>query len=335
MSDVNETHNSFENPQATHTTNRHNDLGLGAKLTEEATRLILKNGKINVRKGYKRLDPDRINIYQDLLSMGWIKFLLVTVGAYILINVLFAVLYVLIGVENLSLPTDLANKPNLSFLESFTYCFYFSAQTFTTVGYGHISPIGNIAHLLATFEAMIGLLGFALITGVLYGRFSRPTAKIAYSETAIIAPYKGINSFQVKMINKRQTQLVEVEATIVLMGHKEENGITKQIYFPLKLERDMIRLFPLNWTVVHPIDENSPMYGMTAEDLEAMGGEFLILIKGYDETFCQTVHSRISYTHDEIEWGQRFVMNWHKDENDGALVVEIDELSKRRAVELN
>ena len=255
------------------------------------------------------------------------------VSSYIAVNVIFAILYMLVGVENMNLPTELMDKPNLSLLDQFTYCFYFSAQTFTTVGYGHISPSGNIAHLLATFEAMIGLMGFALITGVLYGRFSRPTAKIAYSDKAIIAPYHGINSFQVKLINKRQTQLLEVEATVVLMGHKEENGVSKQVYFPLKLERKMITLFPLNWTIVHPIDDESPMKDMTAEDLEAMGAEFLILIKGYDETFCQTVHSRISYTHDEIEWGQRFVMNWHKDENDGSLVVEIDELGKRRAIE--
>lgn len=332
MSDLNTKQDS---PNGQPQTTQNSDLGLGAKLTEEATRLILKDGKINVRKGYKRSDMDRFNIYQDLLSVSWLKFLLIIVASYIIINAIFALLYMLVGVENFNLPAELADVSNLSLLDRFTYSFYFSAQTFTTVGYGHISPAGNIAHLLATFEAMVGLLGFALITGVLYGRFSRPTAKIAYSDKAIIAPYHGINSFQVKLINKRQTQLLEVEATVVLMGHKEENGVMKQIYFPLTLEREKITLFPLNWTIVHPIDEDSPMHGMTAEDLEAMGAEFLILIKGYDETFCQTVHSRISYTHDEIEWGQRFVMNWHKDENDGALVVEIDELGKRRAIELN
>lgn len=332
MSDVNTSQEPLNGkPQD----NKNHDLGLGAKLSEDPTRLILKNGKINVRKGYPRSDMDRFNIYQDLLSVSWLKFLLIMVSAYVAVNGIFAVLYMLVGVENLNLPSELLDKSNLSLLDQFTYSFYFSAQTFTTVGYGHISPSGNVAHILATFEAMIGLMGFALITGVLYGRFSRPTAKIAYSDKAIIAPYHGINSFQVKLMNKRQTQLLEVEATVVLMGHKEEKGVTKQIYFPLQLERKMITLFPLTWTIVHPIDDKSPMKNMTAEDLKAMGAEFLVLVKGYDETFCQTVHSRISYTHDEIEWGQRFLRNWNKDEDDGALVVEIDEVGKRKAVALN
>lgn len=304
------------------------DLGLSSKLGSGHTRMIGKDGIINVKKTGGGLDS--INIFQELLAMNWVQFFLIITSAYIFTNMIFAFAYMSAGVENLSIPDDVEN----TFFNRFAYCFYFSAQTFTTVGYGTISPVGNLAHLIATFEAMLGLMGFAVVTGVLYGRFSRPTAKISYSENAVIAPYKEINALMFKMVNKRKNQLMEMEVQIGMRGHVEEDGEVKQVFFILDLERDKVTLFPLTWTIVHPITKDSPLYRKSARELEAMSAEFLVLVKGFDDTFSQTVHSRTSYTFDEILWGKKFTKNFREDES-GAFLVEIDKIGDYQDAELN
>ena len=317
-----------EEPSQAGQEREYQDLGLGSKLGNKHTRLITKEGTINVRKTGGGLDA--INIFQELLTMTWGQFLLIITAAYILTNMFFAFAYMAVGVENLSVPDHVFG----SFFNRFAYAFYFSAQTFTTVGYGTISPLSNIAHLLATFEAMIGLMGFAVVTGVLYGRFSRPTAKISYSEKALIAPYQDINGFMFKMVNKRKNQLMELEVQVMMMGHEDKNGESKQVFFPLELERDKVTLFPLTWTIVHPITKESPLYNKTPEYLEEINAEFLVLVKGFDDTFSQTVHSRVSYDHDELLWGKKFIKNFHEHE-DGTFVVEIDKISDCQDAQLN
>jgi inward rectifier potassium channel len=190
--------------------------------------------------------------------------------------------------------------------EQFLDAFFFSGQTITTVGYGVIHPVGFWASTISLVESMTGLLGFALATGLLYGRFSRPNAKILYSKKAVIAPYKEITAFEFRIANVRKNQLIEIDILLVLSMKVSENGQTLRRFFELPLERKQINFFPLTWTIVHPINEDSPMYGITFDELKESGAEFMILIKAFDDTFSQSVHSRSSYTIDELIWGARF-----------------------------
>ena len=182
--------------------------------------------------------------------------------------------------------------------------FFFSAQTLTTVGYGHISPNSHLASAVAALESLLGLLSFALATGLLYGRFSRPHAQIRFSHHAVVAPYQDGMGFMFRFINRRSNQLIEVEATIVLTLLDPATGTRR--FVTLALERSRINLFPTSWTVVHPIDEASPLFGMTDSDLRTAQAEFIVLIKAFDDTFAQTIYQRTSYTADEVLWGTRF-----------------------------
>jgi len=191
------------------------------------------------------------------------------------------------------------------------------------VGYGSISPKGTAANILAALEALSGLMGFAIATGLLYGRFSKPTAKIGFSQTMLIAPYQEGTSLQFRVVNQRANILMELEAKVLLMTVEGATGQPTRKYQPLNLERSSVYFFPLTWTVVHPIDPESPLYGKTAEDLALLQAEVLILIKGFDDTFSQTVHTRYSYRYDEIVWGARFTPAFRIDD-DGDMVLDVD-----------
>ncbi len=303
------------------------DLGFGNRLGRVNKRLINKDGSFNVIK--KGTGIGSLNLYITLVAIPWWQFILLLVTVYIIVNCLFAFLYVLDGVEHL---TGVPQKVHR--FSKFLQAFYFSVQTFTTVGYGSVSPNGNVANVIASFEAMSGLLGFALATGLLYGRFSKPSAKVAFSDNAIIAPYKDINSFQFRIVNRRKNQLIELSAELVLMCYEEEEGIIQQKFNRLTLERDRVTLFPLTWTIVHPIDEGSPLYKKSFEDYFTINVEFLVIIRGYDETFAQEVHTRYSYKAEDIIWGAKFNKVFYNDE-DGNLVVEVDQLNNTYPVSLN
>jgi inward rectifier potassium channel len=275
------------------------DLGFGVKVSSQKRRLINKDGTFNVeRKGLPFFES--LSFYHSLVEMSWLKFNVVVVLAYIVINFLFACIYMLIGINHLGGITG------TTLLEQFLDAFFFSGQTITTVGYGVIHPVGFWASTTSLVESMTGLLGFALATGLLYGRFSRPNAKILYSKNSIIAPYRGITAFEFRIANARKNQLIEVDVLVMLSMKVTENGQTIRRFLELPLERKLINFFPLTWTIVHPINEESPMYGITFNELKEAGAEFLILIKAFDDTFSQSVHSRSSYSIDEIIWGAKF-----------------------------
>jgi inward rectifier potassium channel len=183
--------------------------------------------------------------------------------------------------------------------------FFFSAQTITTLGYGRVAPLGLAANIVATIESLLGLLFFALATGLLYGRFSKPQSKIKYSEKAVIAPYLNINGFMFRVVNPQNNQLLEVEVHVSLSIKRENSNLRD--FYTLELERKSVRFFPSIWTIVHPIDENSPLFGFTAEDFRKKDVEFISALKAYDEASGQMVYSRSSYKPDEIVWGEKFV----------------------------
>ncbi|HUI78241.1 MAG TPA: ion channel [Bryobacteraceae bacterium] len=293
------------------------DPGLTQKFTGTLRRTINKDGSFNVhRRGTSWRD---VHVYLYLINTRWwIFFGLVFLG-YVVMNTVFAMVYYSLGPNQLQgadAPTDFAH-----FLNSF----FFSAHTLTTVGYGSISPKGTAANVVAAIEAMVGLMGFALATGLLYGRVSRPSARLGYSRNVLIAPYQDGTSLQFRVVNQRANTIMELEASVMLMTVVGVPGQLRRDFAPLKLERRSLYFLPLTWTVVHPIDAQSPLYGKTPADLERLQAEILILMKGFDDTFSQTVHSRYSYLYHEILWGARFAPAFSIDPA-GDIVLEVNQV---------
>jgi len=295
------------------------DPGLTQQVTGNLRRAINKDGSFNVdRQGvtWRNIHP-----YLHLINVGWGTFLGLVGLAYLAVNTVFALLYLSLGPGNIQ--GD--NAPTM--MGEFLNDFFFSSHTLTTVGYGNLAPATVGANTIASFESLVGLMGFALATGVLFGRVSRPSAKIGFSERILIAPYEEGTSLQFRIVNLRPNVLIELSANIMLMT--VENG-TRQ-FKELTLERSSIYFFALTWTIVHPIDEFSPLIGKTAADLSALQAEVLILIKGFDDTFSQTVNARYSYRFDEMAWGAKFSPAFHIDEN-GNMVLDVNEVGKFSAV---
>ncbi len=279
---------------------RFEDLGIGTKASESRLRLLNRDGTFNVRrKGLPFLKW--FSGYHFLISLSWSKFNLLILVAYVAINAAFGGIYLLIGTNGLS-GID-GHTLTGRYIESF----FFSTQTFTTVGFGKVAPEGMAANIVASFESLSGLLFFALATGLLYGRFSRPIAKIIFSRNAVVAPYQNITAFMFRSANQRTNQLIDVGATVTLsrLEHTESGERTRKFY-TLDLERNAVALFYLSWTVVHPITESSPLFGVTKEQLEESDAEFLILLKAFDDSFSQYVHARTSYKSHEVIFGQKF-----------------------------
>jgi len=300
------------------------DPGLTQKFSGRLRRFINKDGSFNVRRQgatWRATHP-----YLHLINISWPSFLATVFAAYLVVNTLFAVAYFMVGIDQIhgaEAPTALARFMN---------AFFFSAQTLSTVGYGSMSPHGLAANTLSALEAMLGLMGFALATGLLFGRVSRPSARIGFSEQMVIAPYQDGASLQFRIVNERRNSLMELEAKVMLMTVEGAGAESKRIYKVLKLERPAVYFFPLTWTIVHPIGPDSPLYGKTPADLEKGQAEVLILVKGYDDTFSQTVLARYSYRYDEIVWGAQFKPAFHVDE-EGDLILEIDKVGELAAVD--
>jgi inward rectifier potassium channel len=252
--------------------------------------------------------------------MSWIKCIWVFILFLFCINFLFACLYVSIGVDALH------GVVSSTFLQNLGNAFFFSIETFTTVGYGTVSPTGFAAHFLSSMDAFAGLMSFAFATGLFFSRFSKPRAEILFSKNAIIAPYRGISSFQFRIANLRNNKIINHEAQVVITYlEKNDDGKPERRFKALKLERDKVFLFPLNWTIVHPFEKDSPLYKKSEEEVKEMNAEVLILLKGFDETFAQEVHSNSSYTWDEVQWNAKFKMMYHDDEEKG-MILELDKI---------
>ena len=236
--------------------------------------------------------------------MGWGRFLLIIATFYVLINGLFALVYLACG-RGALVGTGFAGHSSL--FSDFFRAYFFSVETFGTIGYGNIAPIGIPANIALTVESFLGLLSAALATGLVFARFSRPNAAIVYSRQALIAPYRGITAFMFRCANERSNQLIEVSVRIMYSRIAvRPNGERVREFTELPLEFDKVTFFALSWTVVHPIDESSPLFHCNAQTLAANEAEFLILLSGNDETFAQNVHSRTSYKANEIVWNARF-----------------------------
>ncbi|HMC30360.1 MAG TPA: ion channel [Candidatus Angelobacter sp.] len=305
------------------------DLGFGSVISREShLRLLNRDGSFNVaRRGisfWRRLSP-----YQALLTMSWTRFFLVTVLAYLGANALFAELYVLCG------PGSLVDTTSGDTGSAFAQAFFFSVETFATIGFGNIVPMGLLPNLVMTAESLAGLLGFALATGLLFARFSRPTTKFLYSKTSVIAPYHDISAWMFRVTNERSNQIIELQARVVMARFEPAAAGRARRFYPLALERERVAFFPLHWTVVHPIDPTSPLYGVTRQQLHDDHYEFLVLLTGIDETFATTVHSRSSYTDEEISWGAKFAQIFEKESAGERMAIDLERFHGIEPAELN
>lgn len=300
--------------------NPEDDLGFGTQPVIKSQPVINKDGTINVKRtGMPLLSTS--NNYHALITMSWRKFWVIVLSGYMVANILFALIYVSLG------PDSLDGKSGTTLFDHFMDAFFFSAQTISTVGYGHISPQGMASNIVAAFESMMGLLAFALATGLLYGRFSRPSAKILYSKNILISPYRGDGrGIMFRLANQRRNILIDLQMEVVFSYNEEVNGKTERKFFPLELERKLVSILTLSWTVVHPLDENSPIKDITPEELERSQASFSVILKTFDDTFSQTVHSRTTYQYDDIVWGAKFKPAFERDD-DGRVVLDMSRIS--------
>ncbi|NTV04865.1 transporter, partial [bacterium] len=275
------------------------DLGLGGKLSERShARLLNRDGSFNVRRN--SLGPFHpYNVYHTLVSLPVPSVVLLMAAGYVATNLLFATLYWLAGPDAIA---GAAASP----LARFEDCVFFSVQTLATIGYGKLVPNTRAANVLVAIEALVGLLGFALLSALLFARFARPTARIRFSSHAVIAPYQNGWALMFRLVNLRNHDLTDVHAIVSLARWVDENGMRRRRFDQLPLERDFIIFMPLHWVVVHPITDTSPLRGLTAKSFAGADPEVVCLITADDETFAQTVHARCSYDKADIVWGARF-----------------------------
>ena len=276
------------------------DLGFGSVVSDESRlRLLNRDGSFNVRRtGLKYFES--MSLYHTLLTISWPRLLTLISAFYVAVNLVFGALFWALGPQALN--GTAAAMPEGSYLRAF----FFSVQTFGTIGYGQVGPVGLVPNLLVTAESLSGLISLALITGILFARFSRPTAAIMFSNKALIAPFGEARAFEFRITNRRSNQLIDLHARVLFSRIRRLDGRANRDYAELTLERQSVVFFPLAWTVVHVIDENSPLHGVTPEQLTADEAEFLVLLEGTDETFSQRVHARTSYKPTEVVWNARF-----------------------------
>jgi inward rectifier potassium channel len=234
------------------------------------------------------------DFYHQLMISSWPLLLLEVVGAITVVNCLFALGYLVSGgIEH-------ARRG------SFADAFFFSVQTMATIGYGKMVPANILANLLASAEALTGLLAFALVTGLVFSKFSRPTARVRFTRNAVIALRDGLPSLMFRMANVRANQIVEAHIHVVLARQERTlEGEEVRRFYDLDLTRYRNTIFNYSWTAIHPIDINSPLYGATAQSLEASDAEITVSLTGIDETFSQTVYARYYYDAEDIIWGAR------------------------------
>jgi inward rectifier potassium channel len=301
------------------------DPGLTRQFGAKLTRAINKDGSFNVRRAgvsWRAFHP-----WLKVVNMSWTAFSLLVFAMYVGLNTMFGLFYYMMPPDAVLGSEAKTNAGRL------LNDFFFSGHTLTTVGYGTLAPHGLLANLTATFEALVGLLTFSVITGFLVARVSRPTARIAYSRNALIAPYNGGTAVMFRIANERSYNLMELNAQVTMMSvvSSASTGAPERKFDLLPLERDSVVLFPLTWTIVHPIDEASPFYGKTAAEVAQLQLELLVLIKGFDETFSQIVHSRYSYRYDEFVWGAKFTPAFQV-EPSGDILLQVDKLDQYNIV---
>jgi inward rectifier potassium channel len=279
--------------------NKTKDPGFGYNSKENAKSIINDNGSSNVLHVNRKININ--DLYTFFVDISWVQFFLLILLAYILLNVLFGLIYVAIGIEQIT-------QTGGSFLADFLNGFFFSSQTLTTVGYGGIAPEGIAANFIAALEAMIGLLSFSFITGLLYGRFSKPKASIKFSDNLILRDFNKGTALMFRFMNSRKTVMIEPEITVTLsITEKSENGEFKRNFYTLNLERNKIMYMPTIWTIVHEIDQESALFKYTKEEIKHLDAYLYLLINYHEESFSQKVYQIHSYDFKDLLLDVKYV----------------------------
>lgn len=294
------------------------DPGFGYNSKANAKNVINDDGSSNVLHVNRKTSIN--DLYTYFIDISWIRFFILIVLAYTFLNVIFGLIYVAIGIEQIT-------KPIGSFWEDFLNGFFFSAQTLTTVGYGGIAPKGISANFIAAFEAMIGLLSFSFITGMLYGRFSKPKANIKFSKNLILRDFKDHQAVMFRLMNSRKTVMIEPEISVTLsISEKNKNNEFKRNFYQLKLERNKIMYLPTIWTIVHEVDENSPLFKYSKQEIKNLDAHLYILVNYHEESFSQKVYQIYSYDFEDLITDVKYISASNFDV-EGHTVLDHDKLS--------
>ena len=273
------------------------DTGFGDKASQMGGRMVNRDGTFNIQRlGIPFFT--RVSSYHSMLTMPRWRFILVIFNAYFIINCFFTLLYWLAG------PSGLEGVASEHSFERVKELFFFSTQTFTTVGYGRVNPVGELTNWIAAIESLIGFLSFAIAAGLLYGRFSRPRSFVRFSEKMLLTNYEGGKALMFRLVGFKDDHiLTNVEIKVSARLFSPEGNYR---FYNLELERSHVDSLVLNWTIVHPINEKSPFWGLSQEDIQNLQPEVSALLIGFDEVYSSTVMARNSYALNDLFFGYRF-----------------------------
>lgn len=303
------------------------NIGLDHDARKGRQRTINADGSYNMERKTGRL-LGNFYLYHWLIITSWKHYWLAVVLFYLFDNLAFGGIYYYLGPENIQ-----GIIGNTAF-DKFMSCFFFSCQTFTTVGYGGLHPVGKMASFFAAIEAFMGLMVFGIVTGTLYGRFSRARARMLFSKNVLIAPFRGATAMQFMVANEMSTTLMEAETRVNISWVEDEgNGKTVRRFQQVKLEFDKIAMFPTSWVINHLIDEESVLYGKSLDEIKAMDIEVFVLLKAFDDVFSQTIYSRQSFTAEQFVFGGKFRRPFEVN-SEGKLVMDLTKVGDYDTVTL-
>jgi len=298
-----------------------NDTGFGTNVNSYGGRFINRDGSYNLQKEGVSF-WNRFSLFHSMLNMPLWKFITVIILFFLCINLLYTIIYILIGTEGFQ------GIVATTRWQQYKELYFFSTETFTTVGYGRVNPVGDGVNMVAAIEAMSGFLSFAVATGLIYGRFAKPRSHIAFSDHALIAPYQGKTGLMFRIASyKDNHNLTDAEIKVNIALQVQENGKASYKFYSLELERSKVDTLMMNWTVVHPIDEKSPLLDLTEEDYQSSDVEVYVQIKGFDDVYSTVVIQRTSYTYEEIIFNAKFITMYRESEDGKTTILELDKLS--------
>jgi len=299
-----------------------NDTGFGTNASDYGGRFINRDGSFNLRKEGMPF-WERFSIYHRMLNLPRWKFITLIICFFLAINVAYTIIYLLIGTDGF---TGMLAK---TYWQKVKEVYFFSTETFTTVGYGRVNPVGDGVNFVASIEAMSGFLSFAVATGLLYGRFSKPRSYLVFSDFALIAPYQDKTALMFRFASYKDNHIltnVEIKVNVGLQVEENEKHVYK--FFDLHLERSRVDSLPMNWTVVHPIDEDSPFAGFTEEDMKLSDVELYVLVRGFDDVYSTVVLQRTSYTYEEIKFNKKFRPMYRESDDGKTTILELHKLNE-------
>jgi inward rectifier potassium channel len=303
-----------------------NDTGFGGNPDNYGGRFVNRDGSFNVRKeGLPFIE--RFSLYHTMLNMPTWKFYGTLFLFYLIVNFIFAVIYFYIGKDQFQGILAVTNA------KTFKEMFFFSTETFTTVGYGRVNPLGDSANSIAAIESMLGFLSFAIATGILFGRFSKPKAFLLFSKNALVSPYLNDKAIMFRFAtykdNHTLTNLdIKVNAAMLI----DVNGKMEYRFYDLDLERSHVESLPMNWTVVHPLSQDSPLFEYTQDDMKKSDLEIYVSVRGFDDVYSNVVQQRTSYTYEEILFNRKFVQMYRESDDGKTTIVEMQRLHEHRGV---